>query len=143
MKSLSHEEVPKESRRWIPCPQGTCEIPSSPQRGLEENASTGDLSPTHPAAAQSGSQTPGRRPAGPRPQCRQVCIKSVVSRLPWWSRLRLSMHTVSVRLLVGVAKIPHALGPKHQNIKQKQCNKFNKKLKKKSNLGLATPAGLW
>ena len=27
------------------------------------------------------------------------------------------------------AKIPHALGPKHQNIKQKKyCNKFNKDL---------------
>ena len=30
----------------------------------------------------------------------------------------------------GVAKIPHALGPKNQNIKQKQyCNKFNKDFK--------------
>ena len=30
------------------------------------------------------------------------------------------------------AKIPHALRPKNQNIKQKQyCNKFNKDLKKK------------
>ena len=29
------------------------------------------------------------------------------------------------------AKIPHASGPKNQNIKQKQyCNKFNKDLKK-------------
>ena len=28
------------------------------------------------------------------------------------------------------AKIPHALGPKNQNIKQKQyCNKFNKNFK--------------
>ena len=28
------------------------------------------------------------------------------------------------------AKIPHTLGPKHQNIKQKQyCNKFNKDFK--------------
>ena len=40
------------------------------------------------------------------------------------------------------AKIPHASGPKDQNIKQKQyCNKFNKNLKKvphqnkKSNTG--------
>ena len=30
------------------------------------------------------------------------------------------------------AKIPHALGPKNQNIKQKQyCNKFNKDFFKK------------
>ena len=30
------------------------------------------------------------------------------------------------------AKIPHAMWPKHQNIKEKQyCNKFNKDLKKK------------
>ena len=30
------------------------------------------------------------------------------------------------------AKIPHALQPKHQNIKQKQyCNKFNKDFKKR------------
>ena len=30
------------------------------------------------------------------------------------------------------AKIPHALGPKNRNIKQKQyCNKFNKNFKKK------------
>ena len=77
--------MPKESRRWISRPQGTCEIPASPQRGIEEAASTGDLSPTHPAAAQSGSQTPGRRPPGSRSQCRQVCIESVVSGLPWRS----------------------------------------------------------
>ena len=31
------------------------------------------------------------------------------------------------------AKIPHALQPKNQNMKQKQyCNKFNKNFKKKS-----------
>ena len=35
-------------------------------------------------------------------------------------------------LIIGWgARIPHALGPKSQNIKQKQCyNKFNKDLKK-------------
>ena len=35
------------------------------------------------------------------------------------------------------AKIPHAMWPKHQNIKEKQyCNKFNKDLKKKKHLRL-------
>ena len=33
----------------------------------------------------------------------------------------------NVGLILGQeAKISHALGPKHQNIKQKQCSKFNK-----------------
>ena len=37
------------------------------------------------------------------------------------------------------AKIPHASGPKHQNIKQKQyCNKFNEDLKKKKKKKLFT-----
>ena len=39
-----------------------------------------------------------------------------------------SSNAVDVGLILGqVANIPHASGPKKQNIKQKQyCNKFNK-----------------
>ena len=43
-----------------------------------------------------------------------------------------------VGLIIGWgARIPHALGPKSQNIKQKQCyNKFNKDLKKGGGINL-------
>ena len=47
-----------------------------------------------------------------------------------WLRIHLPMQEVQVRSLVQGAKIPHALGPKNQNIKQKQCsNKFSKDFK--------------
>ena len=42
-----------------------------------------------------------------------------------------SFNAGGVGLIPGHgAKIPHASGPKHQNVKQKQyCNKFNKDFK--------------
>ena len=44
-----------------------------------------------------------------------------------WLRLNLPMRAIQVQSL---AKIPHALCPINQNIKEKQyCNKFNKDFK--------------
>ena len=46
-----------------------------------------------------------------------------------WLRLRLLLQWAVGSILGQGAKIPHALRPKNQNIKQKQyCNKFNKRL---------------
>ena len=47
-----------------------------------------------------------------------------------WLRLRLPMQGGVGSIPGQGAKIPHASGPKNQNIKQKQyCNKFNKDFK--------------
>ena len=63
-----------------------------------------------------------------------------------WLRLHLPMQGVRVQSLVMELKIPHASGPKHQNINQKQYgNKFSKdfkdvpyqKILKKENKGKA------
>ena len=44
-----------------------------------------------------------------------------------WLKLHLSMQGGEGSIPGQGVKIPHALGPKNQNIKQKQyCNKFNK-----------------
>ena len=55
-------------------------------------------------------------------------IKSHLQGLPWQSRLPLPSKAGGMGLVPGQeAKIPHALGPRNQNIKQKQyCNKYNK-----------------
>ena len=56
-----------------------------------------------------------------------VCLSGTSLGVQW---LRLCLPVQQVRSLVGGAKIPHALGSKYQNIKQKQCcNKFNKAFK--------------
>ena len=47
-----------------------------------------------------------------------------------WLKLHLSMQGGEGSIPGQGVKIPHALEPKSQNIKQKQyCNKFNKDLK--------------
>ena len=47
-----------------------------------------------------------------------------------WLRFHLPMQGVQGQSLVGELKIPHALGSKDQNIKQKQyCNRFIKTFK--------------
>ena len=47
-----------------------------------------------------------------------------------WLKLHLSMQGGEGSIPGQGVKIPHALGPKSQNIKQKQyCNKFNKDFK--------------
>ena len=60
-----------------------------------------------------------------------------------WLRLNLPMQAIQVQSL---AKIPHALWPVSQNIKEKQyCNKFNKDFKnyphQKTNLKKDMTAG--
>lgn len=94
-------EVRKCRRRadGPPAHRGTCEVPTSPQRGLEEAASTGDLSPAHSAAAQSGSsgaRAPASRvKASVQAGLHQECGLGASLEVQW-SRPRLPMQGVSV-----------------------------------------------
>ena len=52
-----------------------------------------------------------------------------------WLRFCLPVQVIWVRSVVGGVKIPYALQPKSQNIKQKQyCSRFNKDFKKERSI---------
>ena len=61
--------------------------------------------------------------------CLSMCVKEDGTSLEvQWLRLHLPVQVGGASSIPGQGvKIPHALGPKHQNIKQKRyCNTFNK-----------------
>ena len=62
------------------------------------------------------------------PSTQELIIRT--SLLVHWLRLRLPMQWAVGLIFSWETNIPHALGPKNQNIKQKQCcSKFNKGFK--------------